>query len=178
MRRGQFGATSLFGHHPKHSLFELKEMNLSFSQMYHWSLGFSESTFFHFVENVITRSFLVGDYKTEIGSTESKFTQIENRKSWCDLWLCKNYLRLADVKDFKLIMGQNLEREETSDDTFEENEITHPETSCRFRHLDLFSLLKLNTQILEMRKSIRSVCFSDNDEIFPHKCHWIELMQI
>ena len=80
MRRGQFGATSLFGHHPKNSLFELKEMNLSFSLMYHWSIGFSESTFFHFVENVITRSFLVGDYKTGIGTIESKFTQIEKRK--------------------------------------------------------------------------------------------------
>ena len=64
----------------------------------------------------------------------------------------KNYLLLDDVKDFKLTMGQNLEGEETSDDTFEENEITHVETSSRFRHLDVFSLLKLNNQILEMGK--------------------------
>ena len=78
----------------------------------------------------------------------------------------KSYLRLADVKYFKLTMGQNLEGEETSDDTFEENEITHAETSSRFRHLDVFSLLKLNNQILEMGKWIRSVCFSDYAGIF------------
>ena len=72
-------------------------------------------------------------------------------------------------------MGQNLEGEETSDDTFEENEITHVETSSRFRHLDVFSLLKLNNQILEMRKSIRSGCLSDYAGIFSK---WSSKMQV
>ena len=81
MQHEQIGATCLFGLPPKRSLFESKEMTHGFWQMWLWSNGYSWITFIRFVENVIARNIVVGNFKKRIGTIDWKFTQRRKRKN-------------------------------------------------------------------------------------------------